>query len=539
MRIVRDKTHIVLVCLILFFVATNIIWLLQDQAPPMWDQAHYLERSVVLYDTITRKGLISMIPAFSGILDNRAPLITFLPFPFYLLFGVSYASALCINIIFLIAGSYYFFRLGTLLSGKEEALTGLFILNTFPLIFGLSREFLVEYGLAVFVIAWMYYLLKSEGFADKAYIFKPGLIFGLGMLMKVTFALYIVFPTVFLLIQGVREKRTITLSVFRNVVLSVSLGLLISGVWYFRNGLSTVKYMMSSGFGEVAQYYGSGDIFSLKTIVSYWSFAINYGISSYYFFFLVLLLVSAMLILAKNKTTEGLKRGLFLSFVIIWAVVPFIVFTFGVNKDYRFIAPIYPALALLAGIVFIQLTRKKFGKLLFILLAVPFCNYMYLSFSSSEPFELKSGQFILVSNRLFWAHPPIREKWPHEELLESIYNDASRENRKNMRVALLFDHPYVNGLTLNYLARHAYPEMTFATNNLYLNGDVDKTAATIRNEWNYVITKSDLLGNEALLRNTPTMSLLNRGAVQFRQMNVIQLPDNTFLTIYRNLRSAM
>jgi 4-amino-4-deoxy-L-arabinose transferase-like glycosyltransferase len=539
LRIIGDKAQIVLACVILFFVATNIVWLLQDQAPPMWDQAHYLERSVVLYDTITRKGLISLMPAFSGILDNRAPLITFLPFPFYLLFGVSYTSALCINIIFLIAGSYYFFRLGTLLSGEREALAGLFILNTFPLIFGLSREFLVEYGLAVFVVAWMYYLLASEGLADKRYICKLGLIFGLGMLMKITFALYIVFPTVFFLIKEVREKRTIAPSVFRNVVLSVSLGLLISGVWYFRNGLSTIKYMMSSGFGDVAQYYGSADIFSLKTIVSYWLFVINYGISSYYFFFMVFLLVSAMLVFAKNKAADGLKRGSFLSFLMIWAVVPFIGFTFGVNKDYRFIAPIYPALALLAGIVFTQLTRKRLGKVLFMLLAVPFCNYLYLSFSSSEPFELKSGQFILVSNRLFWAHPPIRKKWPHKEMMESIYTDASRENRKSIRVALLFDHPFVNGLTLNYLSRHAYPEMTFATNNLYSSGDVDKTATTIRDEWNYVITKSDLLGNEALLRNTPTMSLLNRGAERFRQMKVIQLPDNTFLTIYRNLRSAM
>lgn len=530
-----NKIHTVLIGVILFFVVTNVIWIIQDQAPPMWDQSHYLGSSEVLYSTLTKKGLISLIPAFARVLDTKAPLITVLPMPFYLLFGKNYTSALYVNIIFLIIGSHYLYRLGALMSDKKEAVVSVIILNTFPLIFGLSREFLVEYGLMVFVIVWMYYFIKSEGFENRKYNYPLGVVLGLGMLMKITFALYIIFPAIFVLVKGIREKRGFSKLTVSNIFYVVLIGLLISGMWYLNNFRAIIKYVISAGYGEVAKYYGLGSIFSLKTVLAYWMFVINYGISSYYFILIIFLLIPTLLIFMKNKTAAGYNKTLYFYYLMIWLTIPFIIFTFGMSKDYRFTAPLYPALALLMGVAFMQLYSRKYGKVLFILLFIPLFNYMYISFSSSEPFVLEVSQFRLLSNRLFWAHPPVKEQWPNDKLLESIHQNALDERRYSARVVLLFDHPYVNGITLNYFAKNNYSDITFATNDLYLNEHGDKTIDKIRTESDYVITKSDRLGNYSLVKNTPTISQLNEGKTYFRQLKILQLPDQTFLAIYKKL----
>jgi len=166
-KICSDRYVLPLTCIIVFFVITNIIWIRLDVAPPMWDQSQYLEGSKILYRTLVKEGVVSFLTAFSETFKNKAPLIAALPIPFYILFGEGFKSALLMNLVFLVLSSCYLYRLCLLISGKKEAILSVFILNSFPLVFSLSREFLVDYGLMTFVILWMFYLLRSNCFEEK------------------------------------------------------------------------------------------------------------------------------------------------------------------------------------------------------------------------------------------------------------------------------------------------------------------------------------------------------------------------------------
>jgi len=55
-----------------------------------------------------------------------------------------------------------------------------------PLMYGLSRQFLVDYGLATLVAMWIFYfhLRPTSGVWPIA---RLGLLLGLGLLMKFTF----------------------------------------------------------------------------------------------------------------------------------------------------------------------------------------------------------------------------------------------------------------------------------------------------------------------------------------------------------------
>jgi 4-amino-4-deoxy-L-arabinose transferase-like glycosyltransferase len=205
-----------------------------------------LRESLNLYDKLTHEGVLSFYDAFVDIGKQKAPLIAVVPIPFYLLFGKTYISALVSNLLFIMLGSYYFYKLGALISKKREALLGVFILNLFPLIFGLSRDFLVEYGLMTLVIAWLYYFLKSDCFADRKYSLALGIFAGLGMLMKVSFALYIIAPMLFLCFKKVIKLKTLPVVYIKNALITLISGLLLAGTWYYKNFFHEINFPTAS-----------------------------------------------------------------------------------------------------------------------------------------------------------------------------------------------------------------------------------------------------------------------------------------------------
>lgn len=527
------RAHLALLGIICFFIAVNLIWIKNDQAPPMWDQSHYLFASDILYHKLTKEGLISFIRAFTHALEIKAPLITALPIPFYLLAGDNYASALFVNIFFIVFGSYYLFKLVTLISGKREALLSIFIFNLFPLIFAMSREFLVEYGLTVFVIAWMYYLLKSEFFENRKDCYALGIVLGIGMLMKITFALFIMAPTIFIIICRIIYLKELPKTLLKNMGVIFVMGLLISGIWYFQNLKFIINFAIPGGYGNIASYYGMGDVFSLETILKYWIYIINYGISSYFFVLIILLLLQKLILFMNNKPSSNIERDRFY-FLFLWFTVPFIIFTFGVNKDYRYLSPVYPVLAILMSSALVRLSAIRYGTpLLITLMLFPTFNYFFVSFSS-KPIYVKIKQFEILNNNLAYAHPPVKELWPNKRLIQFIRNDAVRTNNDHARTTLLFDHPYMNFITLNYYSRLENTNLSFDTNGFLSKETLRDVEARIERDSDYLVTKSDNLGPEFLnVKNVPILASMEKGELGFRQIGEFPLPDKTLLTIYK------
>jgi len=365
-KVMNHKAHAVLAGIILFFAAANAIWVLQDKAPPMWDQAGYLEASEVLYHTLTEKGIGPFVNAFISILKIKAPLIAALPIPFYILFGNSYASALYVNIFFITLGGVYLYRLGRLMYGEKEALLSVFVLNTFPLIFGLSREFLVEYGLMVIVIMWVYYLLEADLLENGKHVYMLGSLLGLGMLMKVNFFLYIAFPSLFIIWKKIVRPGKINGTSLKNIFLVLLVGCIISGPWYVKNFFSVLHFALESGYTDIAKYYSMGEVFSIKTVLTYWTYLMNYGISVYYSILGIGLLLVLVAFRRRFMTDGNADTPLIL--LSGWLLLPFIILTFGVNKDYRYIAPLCPPLAALISAAMIKVLWSGYQRLIFFLL---------------------------------------------------------------------------------------------------------------------------------------------------------------------------
>ena len=170
------------------------------------------------------------------------------------------------------------------------------------------------------------------------------------------------------------------------------------------------------------------------------------------------------------------------------------------------------------------------------LLIFPVFNYLYISFCP-KPVHLETKHFIFLNNNLGYAHPPVKEKWPNEKLIEFIRLDAMRIgiSPHNISTMLLCDHQYINGNTQNYYSEKNGEGIYFAATNSYLKESITDLADKIQNSSSYLVTKSDKLGPEfSNVKNVQIVALLKAGKLNFEKIGTLPLPDGTFLSIYRN-----
>ncbi|HEV8581919.1 MAG TPA: glycosyltransferase family 39 protein [Thermoanaerobaculia bacterium] len=518
-----------------FFVVTTAVWVNLDTVPPLWDQSQYLQESEILYHTLRHSGPVAFLSAFSGVMGMKAPLITALPLPFYFLLGESHLAARYVNVVFILIASWYLFRLGELVAGRRAALLGVIILNTFPLVAGMARQVLVEYGLMTLVILWMYYLLRWQGGEEKSSAWALGIVLGLGMLLKVTFPLYVGVPTALVLLRDVLRHRRLRASTLASLARVAVVAVPLAGIWYFKNWAAVFGFVMKAGYGDWAQAYSKGSVFSMGTVGTYWLDLINFGIGGYWFLVLVIVTCWIAVKALRREGPFGIARD-HLYPLLAWWTVPWLALTFTVSKDIRFSVPYLPAIALLLGSGCAAIARRRWGTAGLGLIAVlGILHYTYYSFvARNAGLEWRAGPLIVSSNNLKWAHPPTAEPWPNEDVAKILADDAQKQGFAQSKAAVLFSHPRLSSHNLNYLsALHEFP-VRFTTCNIQMTESSSELASRVRTESNYLLTKSASLGPEFLnVKNVEVLDLLQGAGLPFDRIASIALPDQSELFLFR------
>jgi 4-amino-4-deoxy-L-arabinose transferase-like glycosyltransferase len=188
------RTRLAFIALNAFFVGACLIWVRLDHSPPGWDDASYLGSSLVLYDSLAERGVPGYTWQFLTVIGNRIgdkpPLIAALPTPVYLILGRRPRVAFVVNLAFLLVILSALYWLGKRYSGPTAGLLAAYIAGTMPMIYGLSRWFLVECGLIAIVCVAMCLLSEWNGFDGLWGGLLLGATCGLGLLMKASFPFY-------------------------------------------------------------------------------------------------------------------------------------------------------------------------------------------------------------------------------------------------------------------------------------------------------------------------------------------------------------
>jgi 4-amino-4-deoxy-L-arabinose transferase-like glycosyltransferase len=454
MRLASVESRVALAILIAAICAVNVLWIRTNVAPPrMYDDSIYLADSVHLFQTAQQRGLLPFLRECATATKGHPPMIKILPVPLYFLFGAGTAQALYSYTLLIPVFCVYLFLLARELSDSEEiAFLAVAMTTAFPLMYGMWRNVMSEFGTTVAVTACLYHLLRSDGFRNRRHAVIAGLFFGWGMLWKISFPIFVIGPALFLRMRRLRHHAG-------GVAWFAAAALLVAGPFYLVGGREVIRFARSSAAGtQYNNQWSLGPVFSLRTAMLYWLNLINDGISAY-LFALIVVLVATYVVRRGYLFRKGV--GWFLG---SWIIPPLLFFSFQVLKEGRHLLPALPAIGIAGAALLMNACRGLSRPSRWACVAVLFAWPVYLFASSSfdTPFaprrDLRAGPFILMTRDLelaslqlipTYTFPANPVAWPAREIISVIAANAPH-GVDPPKVRVVGEHPYLSGLILIY-----------------------------------------------------------------------------------------
>lgn len=259
------------------------------------------------------------------------------------IFGVSLLSARFLSVIFSVLSLSVIFELAYSMYGGKIGLISTVLLAVMPGYFWLSRMALLETMLLFFftlALLFFYYWLKDK---KDRYIFLSGLSIGLGILTKyqMVIALIVIAVSILFLARGQLKKAFSRFSLLvATTVAVVAPWVLVAYEVYASRIFDEWIYALQVGNPNKFAYSGRYPTPIFYLIEMVWPYDTIHPISI--FLYALGLAGLVFLVIRHNKGDK---------FVLIWFVSTFVFFTFITNKEWRYVLPLFPALAISAAVI--------------------------------------------------------------------------------------------------------------------------------------------------------------------------------------------
>ncbi len=372
---------------ILIHIITNYFILEKLPMPVCQDEAVHLMSSLNFYSIFTKatslKDYIQLLYATKVPHQTvYPPLFQFSAAILNILFGTSRLVSVMTSIFYFLLMMVSVYLIGKKIDKEETGLFAAFILSMFPMIFGMSRIFLLEFCLTAVVCFSVYCLLCTESFTSRKYSLIFGLSLGLGMLVKFTFPIFIIGPLFYTLFKTFKSESLIKQKIkLKNIFLALIVGFSISYPWYAVNWSANIIKDISRF--QVLSYITTrpSEIqlpwYTPDGLLFYFESVFFYQISPFFLFLLIFSIPPFIKSRTKHKPV-----------FIIWLSFSFIAFTIIGNKASHYILPILPAIALIlsigvSAIPFIKL-RYTLTTFAIIIGVIQFFGVTYFGYSKIE-----------------------------------------------------------------------------------------------------------------------------------------------------------
>jgi hypothetical protein len=370
------------------------VWLTIDRRPPEWDHANHLERAVLCARDL-RAG------AVGAILDRSSfypPLALCLTGAVSLVLPVE-AAGIAVMVAFLGLGMIAVYRLGRRLSGDATGLAAALLFATAPFVVFSSLRLQLDLPLAAMVAVALVALLATDGFTRLGPALALGLVCGLGMLTKPTFALYVGPPMLLVLARGRRRGL-----VGFGLAILVSAGL--SVPWYGPRLLGLGAQLDARSFAQAAEA-GHPDRFTLT------------GLAFYPRYLACQLGLGATGLAVVGLVAAAVRRRWFL---LVAVGVPFLGLELIQNKNLRYSLPLLGALAVVAalGLQTLPGALRRVVAVALVVLGVLQVSAVVSGVPANRPLPGLRTDWVLTS-------APERADWRHHEILALV--DRDRQGR--------------------------------------------------------------------------------------------------------------
>ena len=330
------------VAFLIFALGYTIVLLLTLMVYPLeWDEVVHLNSALTL---LSGNFVAYLDTAFYPPLFDCATAFSFS------VFGVGLFSSRLVSVLFSVLSLSVVFEFTSEMYGEKAGLLSTVILGIMPGYFWMSRMALLEMMLLFFFTLALLFFYRWLQNNQNKYIFLCGLVVGLGFLTKyqMLVTLLIMAVSIVFLVRGQLK------SAFSRFTLLIATSVAVVVPWivvayqvYASKILEEWLYALRVGNPEKFAYSGRypAPIFYLIEMV--WPYEIVHPISI--FLYGAGLTGLVFFALRHNRPDR---------YLLIWFLSTFVFFTLITNKEWRYVLPLFPVLAIAAAVLFLFGYRK-------------------------------------------------------------------------------------------------------------------------------------------------------------------------------------
>jgi predicted outer membrane lipoprotein len=381
------------------------LWLAVDRRPPEWDHANHLERALLCTRDL-RAGDVRAILERSSFYP---PLATCVAGAFGLLLPPDAAGTAAL-VVFLGLGMLAVYLLGRRLASGQAGVAAALLFGGAPFVVYSTLLFQLDLPLAAMVALALVVLLASADFTRLGVALGAGAVFGLGMLTKPTFALYLAPVVLLALVRGGRRGLL-------GAALATLVAATISLPWFGPRLLGLGAQVDARAFAQAAEA-GHPEPFTLIGLTFYVRW-LGYQLG----------LLTAVLVLV-GIVVAAIRRQWFL---LVAALAPFLVLEVIRNKNLRYSLPLAGALAVLAALALETVPARARRMVAIVLVAAGLVQVCAITLgvppNTTLPYLKTSWVPTAVVSRADWHHRDIltlleRERQGHSATVSVVPNFA-------------------------------------------------------------------------------------------------------------------
>ena len=410
-----------LLALIWFFSAVcDRLWFSLDRSAPAWDQADYLNGALNYWHALqTPNFLDSDWWRSFWLLSNKIPPLHYiLTAPFLSSNNLAQDRASLVLLVYsgLLIISVY--GLGKALFSRKVGLYAVIICQLLPGLYYYRLEFLLDYPLTAITCFcfWLLTLWQLQKDSSWLMAIALGIVGGLSLLLKQTAIFFLLIPLLWLVIYNCKKYNWHKLG---QILGSIFLCIAICYPWYRTNWLliltSSKRATVDSAIieGDPALNTLDAWVYYLKTLpyLVSWSLLIIpllglllYGLSRVF---------NWQFYRPQDLAIQHVDS---IKWLLIYLISGYLLSSFNINKDARYILPLLPVIALFLALGLASFSQR-WQKFL-----VPGCLGLGIALMLLNIFPLPGAALANILSPKVEHYPYRGKPYPHPEIIQTIVN---------------------------------------------------------------------------------------------------------------------
>jgi 4-amino-4-deoxy-L-arabinose transferase-like glycosyltransferase len=396
--------QLLMILLMAFHLLMNIVWLLFNKSPFTWDEAAHAQGAFEFgyFFSQAFRGNLNIDLLLYPLQNPYPPFMKMLTGFLTLFIYPSIGMTIFVSTAFFLGQIYILFLIVKEVYKSEWlALLSVFVYSFLMVVYDRSRVFSLDMGVTFFVLFAVYMYVKSQYLKHWRQTLLFFIAIALSLLTKLQSALY--FIPLFLHYAYLTYKNKTWLNTARTILIGTGIILVLTLPWVL---LSLDQLNSYFSIASQSQQDVTEGVLSLVSMIYY----ARYFTFGYLGFFasIVILVLFVFLVLARNK-----QDYLFLSYVLLL----YLLLSLYPNKNYRFLLPLAPFVALLfSRTLSILYSKVKFIGISVISFITFNFVFMYFGLSFNFPFSLQGNAYL--SNHL--VSQIDMQEYPYNKIAEDI-----------------------------------------------------------------------------------------------------------------------